>query len=160
MSLDLITTLGILGSVASLIGLLLPANGWKAKLVHVGYGLAIAAFAVFLIKSQSQIAELTRIENQAKKLASSQQLPDGSGSGNPYVSDRGFILAGLTFFEKYKDRFPETYARAKLFSEQAGVLQPAAAGTFTEQSNRERNLADGARAMRALLDGIASGALE
>jgi hypothetical protein len=160
MASDLVTTLGILGSVASVIGLLLPASGWRAKVIHVLYGLAIAALAVYLTTSQSRIEELTRIENQAKKLARSQQTPDGSGGGNPYASDRGFILAALTFFEKYKERFPETYGRAKLFSEQAGVLQPAASGSLTEQSDRERNLADGARAMRALLDGIASGGID
>lgn len=157
---DFVTTLGVLGSVASLVGLLLPASGWRAKLIHVLYGLAIAALAVYLTRAQSQIGELTRIEFQAKKLAATQQLPDGSGGGNPYVSDRGFILAALTFFEKYKERFPDTYARAKVFSEQAGVLQPAAAGSFTERSDREKNLDDGARAMRALLDGVASGGLD
>lgn len=157
---DLIATLGIVGSVASVIGILLPASGWRAKLQHAVYGLAIAILAVFMTQYQSQVGELTRIENQAKKLAKSQQTPDGSGGGNIYVSDRGFMLAALTFFEKNKDRFPETYARAKLFSEQAGVLQPAAAGSVTEQSDRAKNLDDGASAMRALLDGIASGGVE
>lgn len=160
MTLDFIVPLGIVGSVASVVGLLLPASGWRAKLQHVVYSLAIAVMAVFVTQYQSQIGELTRIENQAKKLAQSQQTPDGSGAGNIYVSDRGFMLAALTFFEKNKDRFPETYARAKLFSEQAGVLQPAAAGSITEQSDRAKNLDDGAKAMRALLDGIASGGVD
>lgn len=160
MSIDLITTLGIIGSVASVIGLLLPAAGWKAKTTHVLYGLAIAALTYVLLQYQSQVGELTRIEHQARKLANSQQLPDGSGAGNPYVSDRGFILASLTFIEKYKERFPDTYARAKQFSEHAGVLEPASAGTLADQSAREKNLDDGARAMRALLEGIASGGMD
>lgn len=108
---------------------------------------------------QSQIGELTQIESQAKTRAK-QRTPDGSGGGNIYVSDRGFMLAALTFFEKNKDWFPQTYARAKLFSEQAGVLQPAAVGSLTEQSERAKNLDDGARAMRVLLDGIASGGVD
>lgn len=154
---DIVVVLGIVGSVASVVGLLLPASGWKAKLVHVAYGLAITVLGITLTLYQAQVNDLTKLELQAKKLAQSQQLPDGTGAGNPYVSDRGFILAGLTFFEKNKDRFPDTYARAQLFSEQAGVLQPSNVGSNSERLDRERSLSDGARAMRALLDGIASG---
>jgi hypothetical protein len=156
---DFIQSFGFVGSIASVVGLLLPAVEWRLRFVHATYGLAIAALATIALQYQSEIVQIKRIESQARKLANSQQVTDGSGAGNPLVSDRGFILAALTFFEKYKERFPDTYGRAKQFSEQAGVLQPATAGSYTEQRDREKNLDDGARAMRALLEGIASGAV-
>jgi hypothetical protein len=162
MNVDLIAAIGIVGSVASIAGLLLPATGWRVKLLHVAYGLAVGALAIGIVHYQTQLSQLKRIEVQAQKLVRSHQREDGSwgGGGNPFVSDRGFMLAGLSFLEKYKDRFPETYARAKVFCENAGVLQPASHGSFSEQSDRAKNLDEGSRAIRALLEGIASGAMD
>lgn len=161
MSLDLFTAIGVVGSVASIAGLLLPAQGWRAKLMHVAYGAVVTLLAVGFTHYQSELGELRKIEVQARKLADSQQRPSYSDNdpSPPGVSDRGFILAGLTFFEKYKDRFPDTYARAKTFSEASGVLQPLATSTSSEEQAHHKRLDDGARAMRALLEGVASGGL-
>jgi hypothetical protein len=159
MNLDLITALGIVGSIASVVGVLLPSQGWRTKLIHVCYGLFIVALAVGFTYYQTEVGELRKIEVQARKLADSQNFParktDDYDSG---VSDRGFMLAALTFFEKYRQRFPETYERAKIFSEASDVLLPAAT-EIVAQSNQEKKLAEGAKAMRALLEGVASGGL-
>ena len=160
MNLDLIAVFAIVGSIASVIGVLLPSQGWRAKLIHVCYGLAMVVLAGGLTYYQTEVGELRKIEVQARKLADSQNFParktDDYDSG---VSDRGFMLAALTFFEKYRQRFPETYERAKTFSEASGVLQPAATETQSALSAQEKKLADGAKAMRALLEGVASGGL-
>ena len=161
MTLDFVTAVGIVGSVASVAGLLLPAQGWRTKLIHVMYGLVVATLAVGFTFYQSELGELRKIEIQARKLADSQKRP-GYGDNDvdpPGVSDRGFMLAGLTFFEKYRDRFPETYVRAKTFSEASGVLLPLATNTYGEEAAHNKRLNDGARAMRALLEGVASGGL-
>lgn len=160
MTLDLVAILGIVGSVASVIGLLLPSSGWRSKVIHVVYGLAITLLAVSLTYYQAKVSELTKIENQAHSLATSQDTSYRNGSEiRPTISDRGFMLAALTFFEKYRERFPETYARAKIFCENAGVLQSANEGSYSDKTSREGNLSEGAKAMRALLEGVASGGL-
>ena len=153
MPIDLITTFGVVGSIASVVGLLLPATGWRTKAMHVLYGIAISILAVGVNHYQGQLSELTRIETQAKKLVNSRH----EGAPYSHSNDRGFILAALTFFEKYRERFPETYQRAKLFSENAGVLMPITQGSYSDQSVREKNLGDGADAMESLLVGVASG---
>lgn len=159
--LDLIIALGVVGSVASVVGLLLPAQGWKAKMMHVVYGVIIGSLAVGFTYYQSEVGELRKIEVQARKLADSQKRhtfsdndPEPAG-----VSDRGFMLAALSFLEKYKDRFPDTYARAKAFSEASGVLEPVPMNNSLAESAQVKRLDDGAKAMRALLEGVASGGL-
>jgi hypothetical protein len=161
MTFDLITVLGIVGSAASVVGLLLPADGWRVKLMHVIYGLVVALLAVGLTYYQSEVGELRKIEIQARKLADSQVRPSlgDNSSDPPGVSDRGFMLAGLTFFEKYKEKFPDTYTRAKAFSEASGVLLPMPAAQSLAEHEQARRFDEGARAMRALLEGVASGGL-
>ena len=161
MTLDLIAVIGIVGSVASVIGILLPAQGWRAKIMHAVYGLTVAVLAVGFTYYQSEVGELRKIEVQARKLADSQKLPNFSDRDPdpPGVSDRGFMLAGLTFFEKYREKFPETYLRAKAFCEASGVLIPVPTTYSSEEQAQNKRLSDGARAMRAILEGVASGGL-
>ena len=161
MNLDLIAILSIVGSVASIAGLLLPTQGWKARATHAAYGLVVAVLAVGFTYYQSEVSELRKIEIQARKLADSQKVSTRSDNDpdHPGVSDRGFMLATLTFFEKYKDRFPDTYLRAKTFAETSGVLQPVPTTYVTEEQAHYKRLADGAHAMRAILEGVASGGL-
>ena len=160
MTLDLVTVLGIVGSVASVVGILLPAQGLRAKVVHVVYGLSVTALAVGVTYYQSEVSELRKIEIQARKLADSQKLPTlGDGSDPPGVSDRGFILSGLAFFEKYREKFPDTYKRAKEFCEASGVLIPMPTSYLAEEQTQSKRLSDGAKAVRAMLEGVASGGL-
>jgi hypothetical protein len=161
MTIDFITSISIVGAVASIVGLLLPAPGWRSKLTHVAYGMIVTFLAVGVTYSQGEISELRKIEVQARMLADSQRRPSygDNDPAHPGYSDRGFMLAGLAFLEKYKNRFPDTYIRAKTFSEISGVLQPINSATYTEQQAQRKRLDDGARAMRALLEGLASGGL-
>src|SRR4051794_40101382 len=96
-------SLGIVSSIASIIGLILPATGWKARIVRVVYGLFIAVLAVFVVHYQSQVKDLTDIKNQAKNIIQTNQISGDSSIGEPYNAARGFILTGLTFLEKYKE---------------------------------------------------------
>nr|WP_319566066.1 hypothetical protein [uncultured Rhodoferax sp.] len=161
MTFDFATALGIVGSIASVVGLLLPAQGWHTKAMHAIYGFSVAVLAVGFTYYQSEVTELRKIEVQARKLADSQRKPNMSDNepDPPGISDRGFMLAALTFFEKYREKFPDTYLRAKAFSEASGVLIPVTTIFSSEEEAQNKRLRDGASAMRALLEGVASGGL-
>ncbi len=113
---SIVLTLSILGSIASIIGLLLPAANWKTRGVHVLYGLAVVALSYALFQSQSssdeyskKLARVQNIEATAKEL---------SENMNRYTS-LGYIHASLAFLEKHKELYPDTYARAKAMCEQS-----------------------------------------
>jgi hypothetical protein len=142
-----ITTLGIVGSIASVIALLLPATGWRTKVIHVIYGLVIAVLGIGVTYYQSELAESTIIATQANHLR--EYRDESKHSSNPDEQDRGFILATLTFFEKYRSRFPDTYERAKQLSDKTGVLN-------TDSNYYLHEVAD---TFDALLHGVASGAM-
>jgi len=151
MQIDIIATLGIVGSVASLIALLLPASGWRAKAIHVSYGLVVTVLAVAIIGYRARIDELSRIEREATRLIATADL---SSDG----TQRGFILAGLAFLEKYKDRFPDTFDRAKMLSDNVGVTTSKQEDAV-ERLHQSWRLSDGATAMKQLLGGIAGGGI-
>src|ERR1017187_6146264 len=74
----LIVVLGIIGSVASIVGLLIAAPGVKSKIVHIVYALvltAIASSAVVYYNRMSaalrEVEEINRIENEAQAILNS-----------------------------------------------------------------------------------------
>lgn len=144
---NLVTIIGIVGSVASVVALLLPATGWKARVVHVLYGLFISALATAVVVYQGQLAEIRRVESQAGALIRGADLStDGSS--------RGFMLASLAFLEKNKEQFPETFRRAVALCDNVGVTISAQDDAVVRLHQGWR-LTDGAAAMRALVSGIA-----
>jgi hypothetical protein len=62
------------------------------------------------------------------------------------------MLAGLSFLEKYKTRFPETYARALKVCETSEIYKP----TQSTGMSHFVNLQNGSSAMYYLLQGIAA----
>jgi hypothetical protein len=149
----LLVVLGIVGSVASVIGVLISAPGVKSKVIHIVYALfltAIAASAVGYYNRMSaarkEIDEINRIEREAKAiLDSSDRSTEGSMAG--------LMLAGLSFLEKYKARLPETYARAIKVCEASGLY----AGRSEDNSLKHfYNIQEGSSAMYYLLVGVAA----
>jgi hypothetical protein len=67
-------------SAASIVGLLLPATGWKARLMHVVYGVFIAVLAVGVSHYRGRVAETERIEARPMRL----HLP---------LTDLGMVIA-------------------------------------------------------------------
>lgn len=141
-----IVVLSILGSIASIIALL---KDWNTRWIHVAYGLAFTILAFLLISSNYKLEEIKRIERQARNIANSSYL---SSSG----SQRGFMLAGLTFLEKYKDTFPDTYKRAVAMCDNVGITLSRPEG-YIDRVAQDRKFDDGAEAMKSLLTGIAAG---
>lgn len=108
------------GSISSIISLLIASPGWKSKLVHVVYSLAMIGLVTGFISYQlevkdalSELARIKTIEKQSEFLVSDVDL---STSGNM----SGYSLAVLAFLEKYRDVYPDTYDRAKKLCDSAG----------------------------------------
>jgi hypothetical protein len=149
---SLVIILGIVGSIASIVGVVIAAPGKKSKIIHIIYALIITVTAgstVFyfnrLTSVQREIAEIQRIERQAQAILNSS---DRSTEG----SMTGFMLAGLSFLEKYKARFPETYERAVKVCETSEMYKP----TQSTGMSHFENLQNGSSAMYYLLTGIAA----
>ena len=141
-----VTVIGIVSGVAGIIGLLLPAQGWKQRSMHVIYGFCIAVLAALAIHYQTRLSEISRIENQAKALLRSRDTGQ--------ADSRGFILAAFSFLEKHKDTMPDTYKRAVQFAENSGVLTNPQ-DDAVERLHQSWRMQDGESAMKQLLIGIA-----
>jgi hypothetical protein len=150
----MLVALGIAGSIASVIGLLIAAPTRRSRIVHLAYAIFITALAGGMVSYQQQaieaerrIAEMQKIEREAAKLLSGY---DFTTSG----SMSGFMLASLSFLEKYKTELPDTYARAASLCENAGCLKTSN-GEYSSSMEHFRNLQDASSAMHYLIQGIA-----
>ena len=108
----MIETIGILGSIASLVALFLPAQSWKSRAVHALYCFFIVALAVWITRQSVELSRLKSIEASAASLLKNEET----------MSVEGFIQASLAFLEKNRDRFPDAYDRAKKMCETNGVF--------------------------------------
>jgi len=68
----------------------------------------------------------------------------------------GFILASLSFLEKYQNRFPDTYARAQVVCDKARCLEPDPAD-LTLGMDHFRGMQGAATSIDYLMRGIAAG---
>jgi hypothetical protein len=100
---SLIISLGVVGSIASILGLLLPAQGWRLRLLHGAYGLVIAILAGLFVTSQTRLARVQNVERAAAELV----------EDHLSYTSAGFIQAGLSFLEVNRDLLPDTYERAQ-----------------------------------------------
>jgi hypothetical protein len=146
----ILVAFSVVGSIASVIALLNYEKTWQRVTIHVAYGVFIIIIAALWLSYQTKFEELTRIENQAKSIIETSGTLSSSGS------QRGFILGGLAFLEKYKERFPETYKRGLIFCDNIGVSVSRPA-TFSDRADQDRRLEDGSVATKHLLLGIAAG---
>jgi hypothetical protein len=153
---NLVIVLSVVGSIASIVALLIAAPGKKSKIVHVVYAILITALVSSVVvyqhktaDAQREIDSLLRIEREADAIL---RTADRTTTG----SMAGFMLASLSFLEKYKARFPETYIRAVKLCENSGVLdgQRDNQGTM----NHFYSLQEASGAMEYLLKGIAASA--
>ncbi|NDV27522.1 hypothetical protein [Desulfovibrio sp. JC010] len=110
-------TVGLTGSVASIASLLIPRNNKNTKLIHAIY---IFMFIVSVGVGVNYYNKYSRTIN-AKK--SAQQMVENR---NMHYTHRGYILATLSFLEKNKDLFPDTYERAKLMCEKNHIIDNVA----------------------------------
>lgn len=156
---DVIVSLGVVGSVASIIGLLIAAPGLKSKIIHVAYAIAITLLSAWIVHYQSELSladkrlgEIRSVEMQAKALL---ETFDRSTAG----SAQGSMLAALAFLEKHKEALPDTYSRATKLCENSGCLETAYKGQESSYSHY-LSVTDAAKAIEALLLGLSRAKLE
>jgi len=142
---DFIIVLGILGSIASVVGLFLPAQSKKQKAIHVVYGLSIVVIASFAVHYQQKLSRVNSVEMAATRLISDRRMN---------FSDEGFVQASLAFLEQNKDIYPDSYLRAQEICKQHQCLASQYANG-TGSLNHAYGLINAASAMEGLLRGIA-----
>lgn len=144
---DIGYAIGIAGSIASLITLFVAAPTWKSRVVHAVYVLFVTVLAGAYVAHESQLAKYTALESQAQKILATADL---SSDG----STRGFILLSLSFLEKHRLEFPDTYDSARKLAIGSGVLE-SKQNDGMERLYQGWRLQDIGNAMKALLAGIA-----
>jgi hypothetical protein len=127
----------ILGAVASLVGLLLPAKSWGQRLTHVVYGVVIVVLAYFATTYHKKLDRLTRIERVATEMTEDRKMQ---------YTHLGYVQATLAFLEKNKDIYPDTYQRALGLCEQYKCSEPQKGTDMVELSF----------AMQGILRGLAT----
>lgn len=128
---------GILGSVASIVGLLLPAKGWGQRGIHAIYGLAIIVLAYFAASYQTKLSRLASVERAANLMVEERQM---------HYTHSGYVQAVLAFLEKNRDLYPDTYQRALVLCEQYKCNQP----------QNGSDIVDLAFTMKGILKGLAT----
>ena len=156
-----IVLISIIGSIASIVALLISAPSTKSKIIHIIYALiltAITGSSVLFIQDiekekndkDTELEKLNSIDNRVNIIADSYNTYGEVGD------NRGFILTSFAFLEKNKETFPETYEIAKeLVMNGVKVAESAPNDNDTEWDERKR-MKDGADAMLSLIKGLKS----
>ncbi|MBN9627124.1 MAG: hypothetical protein ABS39_11240 [Acidovorax sp. SCN 65-28] len=144
---DIVYVAGFVGSIASIITLFVAAPDWKSRVVHAFYVLLVTTLASAYAVHSSKLSEYTEIEKQAHRILKSADL---SSDG----STRGFVLLSLSFLEKNKQQFPDTYDSARKLAISSGVLESKQEDAM-DRLHQGWRLKDVGEAMQSLLAGIA-----
>ncbi len=110
-----ILVLGLVGSIASIIGLFFKVEyrkTWIAITILAFTGLAIIA-----VQQYSYVSRLEDISRNAAILVDTREMR---------FTDDGFVHAALTFLEKHRYTLPDTYRRAVALCENRGCFERAA----------------------------------
>lgn len=142
---DLWALLGAVGSIASLVGLMLPLQTKRQRLIHVAYGLSIALFAATAMWYWQANQRIRKVELAATRLL--------SGEEYDYTVD-GFNQAALAFLEKNRDLYPDSYARAVEICKQNDCLGPQYGKLGGSDIAHEYNQRNVRYALKGLIRGI------
>lgn len=137
---NIIVAIGLVGSIASIVGIALAVPTWKSRALHIIYGLSITALSGGLAHYYTATSQAYDFEIQARKILNQTEFQH---------DDRAVMLAGLAFLEKHKSDFPETFTAAKELCVSAGVVG-------SDKSDKYLSTADGARAIKGMLEGLAT----
>lgn len=139
------TTFMVFCAVASVIGAFLPVENKKSRLIHALYGLIIALLALAVLRYEYRINKINKVELAARTLADKR---------DPDFTDLGFIQATLTFLEKYKDLYPDTYERALRLCEENECFKSENKKEDLGELEHAWSLIDVSFAMQGILRGI------
>lgn len=152
--------LGLIGSIASIVSLIISWKIEKPRWIHMIYTFLITIItgtALFYTNSISsnnekltnQVIEIASIEYNASRIISTYSNTNDGGK------NRGFIITSFAFLEKYKNEFPETYEIAKeLVVDGLKIASSAKGKGIIEEYAEKDRLKDGADTMRSLLKGL------
>ena len=152
--------LTIIGSVASLVSLLISAPNLKSRIIHLIYAVVLTVLTgcSFLFINNIEIentklsSEVMKYENTSKNAERILRTYDNTSDVG---TNRGFILTSFAFLEKNKAQFPETYNLAKeLITDGILVTKSAPDRDLDEKWNEEKRMKDGSQTMQSLLKGI------
>lgn len=115
---DIWFILSAVGSVASLVGLLLPAQGWRQRAIHLIYGVAIFATTSAAFWYWKENSRIRNVERSATAMLEDVEYK---------YSYAGFVHASLAFLEKNRDLYPDSYARAQKLVDDCKCLSPQTA---------------------------------
>lgn len=106
----MIAIIGLVGSIASIIALFLPGNGWRMRITHAAYVFIVFILACVIVHRQSELQTLKKklevvqaVERAANDLVNEKRM----------MTSEGFINASLAFLEKNQIAFPDAYKRAQ-----------------------------------------------
>jgi hypothetical protein len=98
----------ILADVAGVAGIAAlifsPSLAWRVRLLHPFYCLVVTIPVSAAVYNQMRLSKVASIERAARQLVESRRME---------FSHAGFIQAALSFLEKNKLEFPDTYSRAQ-----------------------------------------------
>lgn len=165
--------IGILGSVASIVSLLIASPNKISRIIHMIYGflLTIVIGSSFIYNQNietklmdatirekeltQEIERMNSIKQGAKEILNTRNIYTSSGETG---TNRGFILTSFAFLEKHHEQFPESYSIAKeLLTDGLKITKSAGKTGSDEYYNEQKRMFDGATAMESLLKGIAGG---
>ncbi|MFA6282733.1 MAG: hypothetical protein WC633_01235 [Desulfurivibrionaceae bacterium] len=109
----MLEVIGIVGSVASIIALALPASSKSQRIIHAIYVLLIVGISSAAVSYKTELTRINSAERAAKALVTDRRMN---------FSDEGFNMAALSFLEKYQDLYPDSYKRASELCENNGCL--------------------------------------
>lgn len=140
----MLEVIGIVGSVASIIALALPASSKSQRIIHAVYVLLIVAISSAAITYKTELNRINSAEKSAKALITDRRMN---------FTDEGFNMAALSFLEKYKDLYPDSYQRASKLCENNGCLknQHAEGGNSLNHAYSQINVSS---ALEGMLKGI------
>ncbi|MEO2279513.1 hypothetical protein [Pseudoalteromonas pernae] len=162
--------IGIIGSISSVVSLLIAAPTVQSRVMHGIYGflLTVIVGSAFL-HNQTVLLELESAKNSSGELqkqidrlnslkSGAENLAESYFATSDIGRNRGFILSSFAFLEKNKDTFPESYAIAKqLIIDGLKITNSAGKYGSDGYEDEKKRMDDGAEAMRALLRGISVG---
>lgn len=155
-----IVFLGVFGSIASIISLLISWKVEKPKWIHTIYTFILTILTgIFFLYFQSitnknqDLSEELKIRNSIEHNAA--RIISTYSNINDVGENRGFILTSFAFLEKYKNEFPETFEIAKtLVVDGLKITENNYGKGAIKESDEENRLKDGAAAMHSMLKGL------
>jgi hypothetical protein len=121
----MVVVIGVVGSVASVISLLLPIETFKTRFYHAAYLFAVTVLAGGATYEATKYARLNDIAIASERLTADRAMG---------YTARGYVNAVLAFLEKNKDLFPDTYVRAQASCKAFRCDDPATDADMVELS--------------------------